>query len=418
MTAGDALRQALRSLRRQPGHTAILLLAFTIGLAAWTAARAVLHERASDPFASARGVYFVSMRREGGALADPRGIDTPSYRDRVLLESPHPSRKSDLFAAMTAGSTGEGPLVPVQVVFCTRDLFAMVGAPVRSGALWSAAEGAGQERPVVLSEAAERALFPGASGVGRALRLFGEPFRVAGVVAVPAPPGARSPRVALVFAPSAAGLALGVRPPVVRETEDPGGGFDALAASDNGWLDLLVELRDEPRRAAFQAELDAHAERERARGRRVLGAELVPRERMHALRADDPGTTLFVLLADVLLGACTLNVARLLEGKLRARRGEIAVYRAFGASARDVFLELLLEVALVAAGGAALALGVAAAALALVNRVIHLRPVDYHLDARSAAAALAAAIAAGLLAGAYPAYCAARTPPAEGLRRS
>ncbi|WP_437967377.1 FtsX-like permease family protein [Sorangium sp. So ce260] len=418
MTAGDALRLALRSLGRQPGHTAIMLLAFTLGLAAWTAARAVLHGRASDPFASARGVYFVSIRREGGALVDPRAVDTPSHRDRVLLESPHPSRTSDLFAVTAAGSTGDGPLVPVQVAFCTRDLFGMLGAPVRSGAIWSPAEGAGPERPVVLSEAAERALFAGAGGVGRTLRLFGEPFRVAGVVAVPAPPGARSPRVALVFAPSAAGIALGVRPAVVRETEDPGGSFDALAASDNGWVDLLVELPDEPRRAAFQAELDAHVERERERGRRVLGAELVPRERMHALRADDPGTSLFALLADVLLGACTLNVARLLEGKIRARRAEIAVYRAFGASSRDVFLALLLEAALVAASGAALALGVAGAALALVNRVIHLRPVDYHLDARSAAAAVVAAMAVGLLAGAYPAYRAARTPPAEGLRRS
>ncbi|WP_437547682.1 ABC transporter permease [Sorangium sp. So ce367] len=418
MTAGDALRMALRSLGRQPGHTAIMLLAFTLGLAAWTAARAVLHARASDPFASARGLYFVSLPREGGAVTDPRVIDPPSYRDRVLLESPHPSRASDLFAAVAAGSPDDGPLVPVQVIFCTSDLFGMVGATVRSGAIWPAAEGAGQERPVVLSDVAERALFSGASGIGRTLRLFGEPFRVVGVVALPAAPRTRAPRTAVVFAPSAAGLALGVRPALVREVEDPGGSFDALAATDNGWLDLVVELRDEPSRAAFQAELDAYARGERARGRRVLGAELVPRERLHALRADDPGTTLFVLLADVLLGACTLSVARLLEGKLRAKRAEIAVYRAFGASARGVFLGLLTEVALVAASAAALAIGVAAAALEIVNRVIHLRPVDYHLEARSAGAALVAAMAAGLLAGAYPALRAARIPPAEGLRRS
>lgn len=239
-----------------------------------------------------------------------------------------------------------------------------------------------------------------------------------GVVALPTAPGARSPRVAIVFVPSAAGIALGVRPPLIHEREAPGGSFDVLAASDNGWLDLVVELPDEPRRAAFQAELDAHAERERASGRRVLRAELVQRERVHALRADDPGTTLFALLADVLLGACTLNVARLLEGKFRAKRGEIAVYRAFGASARDVFLALLLEAAIVAAGGAALALGVAAATLALVNRVIHLRPVDYHLDARSCAAALAVAMVGGLLAGAYPAVRAAKISPAQGLGRS
>ncbi|WP_441289901.1 ABC transporter permease [Sorangium sp. KYC3313] len=409
---------ALRSLGRQPGHTAIMLLAFTLGLAAWTASRAVLHERTSDPLASVRGIYHVSIRRERGEPTDPRAIDPPALRDRVLLESPHPSRASDVYAVVAAGSADDGPLVPIRVVFCTRDLFGMVGASVQSGATWSPADGAGRERPLMLSETAERALFVGASGVGRTLRLFGEPFRVVGVVAVPAPAGARSPRIPLVFAPSAAGIALGVRPVVVRETEDPGGSFDALAASDNGWLDLLVELRDEPRRAAFQAELDAHVERERARGRRVLGAELVPRERLHALRADDPGTTLFALLADVLLGACTLNVARLIEGKFRARRAEIAVYRAFGASARDVFLGLLTEVALVAASAAALAVGLAAAALALVNRVIHLRPVDFHLDARSAGAALVAAMAAGLLAGAYPAWRAARTPPAEGLRRS
>ncbi|WP_437830888.1 ABC transporter permease [Sorangium sp. So ce1153] len=418
MTLGHALRLALRSLGRQPGHTAILLLSFTLGLAAWTAARAVLRERRSDPFASVRGVYFVSIPREGGAFIEPAAIDPPSLRDRVLLESAHPSRKSDMYAAMAAGSADGGPLVPVQVIFCMRDLFGIMGAPVRRGAIWSQAEGDGEERPVVLSESAERALFPGSSGLGRTLRLFGEPFRVAGVVAVPAAPGARTPRQALVFAPSAVGIALGVRPLLFHEREDPGGSFDAFAASDNGWLGLLVELRDEPRRAAFQAELDAHAASERARGRRVLGAELVPRERMHARRADDAGTVLFALLADVLLGACTLNVARLLEGKFRSKRAEIAVYRAFGASSRGVFLELLLEAALAAAGSAALALGVAAAALAVVNHVIHDRPVDYHLDARSSAAALAAALVAGLCAGAYPALRAARRSPAEGLGRS
>lgn len=418
MKLGESLRLARRSLGRHPGHTAILLLSFTLGLAAWTTARAVHHERAADAFASTRDAYLVSLPREDGALLEPKIIDAPSHRDRVLLESPLPSRKSDVFSALAAGSPDGGPLVPVQVVFCTRDLFGMLGFQVRSGAIWPAAADAGRERPVVLTEAAERSLFGGASGVGRSLRLFGEPFQVIGVVARRAAPGARSPRVAMVFAPSAAGIALGVRPPLIHEREAPGGSFDVLAASDNGWLDLVVELPDEPRRAAFQAELDAYAERERARGRRVLGAELVPRERVHALRADDPGTTLFVLLSDVLLGACTLNVARLLEGKFRAKRGEIAVYRAFGASARDVFLALLLEAALVAAASAALALGVAAAAIELVNRAIHLRPVDYHLDARSCAAALAAATIAGLLAGAYPALRAATTPPAEGLGRS
>ncbi|WP_437797410.1 FtsX-like permease family protein [Sorangium sp. So ce693] len=418
MMFGHALWLARRSLGRQPGHTAIVLLAFTLGLAVWTAARAVLHESTSDPLASARGVYLVSVPHEGGAPVAPGAIHPPSLRDRVLLGSPHPSRKTDLFAAMAAGSADGGPLVPVVVAFCAHDLFGMFGIPVRSGALWSPAEGAGEDRPVVLTEAAERTLFGGASGLGRTLRLFGASFRVAGVVAIPAPPGTRASLHPIVFAPSAVGIALGVRPPLIHEREDPSGSFDALAASDNGWLELLVELPDEARRAAFQAELDAHVARERARGRRVLGAELVPRERVHALRVDDPGTTLFALLADVLLGACTLNAARLLEGKFRAKRAEIAIYRAFGASSRAVFLELLLEAMLVAAGSAALALGVAVAALALVNRVIHLRPIDYHLDARSSAATVAAALVLGLLAGGYPAWRAARQPPAKGLRRS
>ena len=358
------------------------------------------------------------MPHEGGSPVKPGAIHPPSLRDRALLGNPHPSRKTDLFAAMAAGSADGGPLVPVMVAFCTHDLFGMFGIPVRSGALWSPAEGAGEERPVVLTEAAERALFAGASGLGRTLRLFGEPFRVTGVVAIPAPPGGRAPAHPIVFAPSAVGIALGVRPPVIHEREDPSGGFDALAASDNGWIELVVELPDAPRRAAFQAELDAHVARERARGRRVLGAEIVPRERVHALLVDDPGTTLFALLADVLLGACTLNAARLLEGKFRTKRAEIAVYRAFGASSRAVFLELLLEAVLVAVGSAALSLGVAAAVLAVVNRVIHLRPIDYHLDARTSAATLAAALVLGLLAGAFPAWRAARRPPAEGLRRS
>jgi putative ABC transport system permease protein len=418
VTLGYLLRLALKSLRRHPGHTAIMVLAFTLGLAAWTAARSILRERSSDAFASRRGLYYVSIPRERGDLREQGGVELATFRDRVLLESSTPARRTDMFQAMAAASADGGPISPAVVILCTRDLFEMLGIPIRSGAVWSAAEGAGEERPVVLTERAERALFAGASGVGRTLRLFGEPFRVAGVVAIPTPPGARAPREAVVFAPSAVGIALGVRPRLVFEREELGGSFEALTASTNGWLTLLVVLDDERRRAAFQAELDAHVERERARGARIFPAELVPRARDHARRAADAGTTLFTLLADAVLAACTLNLARLLEGKLRAKRAEIAVLRAFGASARDVLLGILLEAGLVAAGSAALALGVAAGALAVVNRVIQIRPVDYHLDMASVAAAIGGAVVVGLAAGVYPAARAARRPPAEGLGRA
>jgi putative ABC transport system permease protein len=427
VTLASALRVALSSLRRQPAHTAAMVLALGVGVAAWTAASAVVREATWDPLSGAASLHMISVdeapvapagSERAPARPPARAASRSTYRDRVLLESAHPVRKTDFFGAFAAGSADGAPLAPVEVVFTTRDFFAILDAPFASGGAWGADEGMGGERSVVLTEQAERALFPRRDGLGKTLRLFGAPFRVVGVVAPKRAPGARAGRAPVVFAPSAVAIALGVRPVTFIEHGDASGTYEAFLRSENRWLDLWVQFDGEAQRAAFQAELDAHVARERARGRRISEGRLVPWARVHAARTEDAGSVLFTLLTYLVLAACALDVARMLEGKGRAKRAETSICRAFGQSARSVLVELVLEAELVAVAAALLGLSIAAVALAVVNRVIRLRPVDYHLDARAAAAALAAALLIGLLIGAYQGLRAAAVPPARGLGRS
>lgn len=103
---------------------------------------------------------------------------------------------------------------------------------------------------------------------------------------------------------------------------------------------------------------------------------------------------------------------------LNERRREMALLRAAGARARDVFALLMLESFLIAAAGAALGAGLLFAAMRLAAPMIESRfgaPLSGLGPAPYDAAVLSAVVAAGLLLGAVPAALAYRNSLADGL---
>ncbi len=128
---------------------------------------------------------------------------------------------------------------------------------------------------------------------------------------------------------------------------------------------------------------------------------------------------LLVVCGMVLLIACA-NVANLLLARAVARRGQIAVRLALGASRKQIVLEALIESVLLAVGGAVVGLVVATGAarllLSLAFAGATMLPIDVTPSPMVLAFAVGLALITGVLFGAAPAWFATRTNPIEALR--
>src|SRR5258705_2636539 len=139
---------------------------------------------------------------------------------------------------------------------------------------------------------------------------------------------------------------------------------------------------------------------------------------------EEYGRSLQILLSVcglVLLIACA-NVANLLLARGVARRGQIAVRMAVGATRSQIIKQALTESILLAIGGAIAGLLVAVAAarllLALAFYSAHFLPISTRPSLLVLAFAFALALVTGIIFGAAPAWFATRTDPVDALRGS
>ncbi|WGG50133.1 ABC transporter permease [Rugamonas sp. DEMB1] len=429
----------LRSLRRNPALTALMVLTLAVGVAASVATLTVLHVMGGDPIPHKSARLFVPLLDNGPADGytpggDPRQTDRQlSYRDASnLLRSGQGERRTAIVGVAAAVAPARPDLAPFAAygLAPTSDFFAMFEAPFRHGQGWSPADDAAGADVVVLSRALAEKLYGAADPVGRRVNLLGFPFLVSGVLetwkVVPRFHRVVGGRGAFgseeeFFIPFASMLR--------HQTEHhgstnckgpPAPGYQGLLDSECTWIQFWFETSAAGGgRAALQGYLDNYAAEQRRLGRLPRNAPnrlYNVMEWLEFLKVVGNDNRLSAWLAFGFLLLCLVNAIGLLLAKFSVRAAEVGIRRALGASRREIFRQFLVETTVVGLAGGALGLLLAFGALALIGRQSKELTVAAQMDWTMLAATFAMAVAAAVLAGLLPTWRACQVTPALQLK--
>jgi predicted permease len=408
------VRYAARALRRSPLFATVSVLSIAIGVGATTGIVTLANTLLLRPPPGVRSperVVAVGRTTEG------RGFDTFSYPTFVDYRAA--TSLSGLAAILveprSVSLAGPGGGEPVHMSAVSGNLFEVLGARTALGRFFTMAEdrAPGADPVVVLSHTFWKTRFDADSGiVGKPIVLNGSPFTVLGIAAE----GFQGPFVLApdLWVPLTASTLLGTSANIFTQRQSV-------------WLMGIGRLAPDAGIGQAQAELSSIAARlaqqypddNERHGVSVTPATFFPGE-IHGMIAGFMAVLLAVA-ALVLLIAST-NVAGMLLARASARRREIAVRLALGASRGQIVTQLVIESLLVfAAAGAAgllLARWMVDGLMALVPRLPVQLVFDPQLDWRVLTFALLVSLVTGVVAGIVPALQSTRPDLVPALKSS
>ncbi|MDE2050574.1 MAG: ABC transporter permease [Gammaproteobacteria bacterium] len=433
------LRLSLKSLRRTPGLTALMVCAIALGIAACIVTLTVYHAMSGNPIWWKNNVLYAVTMDSWGA-DEPHDPQHPTlappqltYTDATaLLRSSIPQRKAIMTQMDGMLSGAPGQTVPMQALTraTTKDFFAMFDVPFEYGGAWGGND-LDALPEIVLGKRANDTLFGGTDSVGRTILWNNNRFRVVGVLRdwQPLPrfydvvDGAFEPPEDA-YVPFSWITTLRSVPSGNMDchTSVAIGNYQQLLGSECVWIEMWAQLPSAARRERFQAYVDSYWAAQRRAGRfpRPLNNHLTNVSQwlqVNGVVSSDSRILLRVAFA--FLAVCLLNTVGILLTKFLRGAPIVGVRRALGASRRQIFLQHLVEVAVVSIAGGVLGLALGAAGLVGV-RAIYAQDSAYgllaHFDPLGVAWALALAALSTLAAGFYPAWSIGRLPPAGYLR--
>ncbi|MES2128824.1 MAG: ABC transporter permease [Pseudomonadota bacterium] len=426
----------VRSLRRNPALTALMIITLAIGVAASVATLTILHVMSGDPIPHKSDRLFVPLVDNGptkgytpGDEANDRQL---SYQDAThFLQSGVGERRTAIYGIMApieparkdvAVFNGQG-LAP------SHDFFAMFEVPFLYGQGWGELEDKAAADVVVLSREMSAKLFGDVNPVGRTLRMMGETFTVVGVLDNWSP----LPRYYhLISSNGRFGSTDDFMVPfstAVRHktghsgnmncTSGRGPGFQALLESECTWIQFWFEMKSSTERSTVQDYLDGYANEQHKLGRLLRKAPnhvYDVREWLTYMKVVGNDSKLSAWLAFGFLALCLVNTIGLLLAKFSVRASEVGIRRALGASRREIFQQFLVETAVVGLAGGILGLLLAFGALALIAMQSKQMQVIAHMDWVMLAFTFVLSVAAAMLAGLLPTWRACQVTPALQLK--
>ena len=399
------VRLGVRSIRREPGLSAVVIAILALAVAANTAIYSVIDAVMFRPLPYKDPERLVVVSR---GVSDPRAVGTvAAVHFDEWRRSATSFENLSLLAGPTLSVTGNGDPENVPGARVSANLFATLSVAMQMGRPFTQDEEDRREPVAILGDELWRRKFAARpEAVGETVTVNGVAHVIVGVL----PTGFSMPLLRPGSGSHRAQLWIPMDPaPFERDPRSPVFNYTAI-----GRLKPGVSL---PQADAELAGLQRRLAKLSLSGRESPVA-LRPLGKQVAIGYRSGLLVLWAAVATVLLITC-LNVANLLLARAVKRRREIAVRVALGASRARVLCQLLVEsVTLSAISGA---IGVAAA-FALLRIILAFAPGDLprvdeiRIDLRVLLFTTAVVLINAVLFGVGPAWWTSRSQPQEAMR--
>ena len=393
------VRLALRGLLVHKLRSSLSILGVVCGVAAVVAMSSVGlgARREAEAQLGALGIDSITVRARATRAGEVRGGLELRDADHAAAVVPHlvalaPVREASALAEL------QGRRTSVSVVGTTPSYARAARLPLRTGRFLTEIDLGDRKRVAVLGAAVARQLAPLGEALGAELRLFGDVYRVVGVLEDRVAPRARATPIrtrdvnSCVFVPLPS--------------------FDQGKASERDEIDEIVLRVDDGERVPAAAEVVRAALQRNPKSPDL--EFFVPREilrqRQRTQRIFDVVTGAVAVIG---LFAGGIGIMNIMLASVAERTEEIGIRRAVGATKPDVAAQFLVEASLLTLAG-----GAAGALLGGVGAVFIQSWAGWPtaLSPWMLLAALMMAAAVGVGFGFYPAWRAAQLEPIEALR--
>jgi len=427
---------AVRSLRRNPVITALMVAAIALGIGATMTVFTVYHVMSGDPIPDKSAQLFAVQIDNWGPKSHRDGDNDPpdqlSYTDSMaLIRAQQGTRQTQMYEVGFSLTPENKDIKPfyVDARATSGDFFPMFETPFLFGQGWGKNEDEARAAVVVLSKKTNEKLFAGSNSVGKTVHMDDKDYRVVGVLDEWNP----EPRYydvttrtfgdpEDVYVPFSHAIEQQINSHGNNNCNaDPtGAGWANYIASECVWTQFWIELSTTADAERFRGWLDNYAREQKRLGRftwdpnnRVLNVH----DWLVEQKVVSNDAKVSVLLAFSFLLVCLINTVGLMLAKFLGRSGEIGLRRALGANKSALFAQCIVESGVIGLAGGLIGLALTVLGLFGIRGIFPEEIAKLaHLDFSLMALTVLLAVVATVIAGLYPTFRATQVQPAWQLK--
>jgi putative ABC transport system permease protein len=434
---GYYIKLALKSLKRNPILSLLMITAIALGIGASMTTITVNYLMSADPIPHKSNQLFhiqVDSWDPNNAFDDdeealPNQLTWTDATNFTLAKKALRQSAMGMSGAIIEPKGDDAKPFEASIRLAYTDFFGMFDVPFIFGSPWDTSSDTNREQVVVLSKRTNESIFGGENSVGKTIVVAGRSFQVVGVIDdwQPMPKfydvnnGAFNETEEL-FMPFT----------LKEELELPnwgnnncwkspdGEGYKAFLQSECINTQMWVELPNATAKAEYMDYLNNYVMEQKEFGRfpRPLKNRLSNvMQWMQRQEVVEEDAKMMMWLSFMFLLVCLLNTIGLLLAKFTGKSAEIGLRLAVGASKSDLFKQHLVETAMIGLLGGIAGIGFALLGLQGIKSlygdfVDDLATLDISMILVALTIALLSSIAAGL----YPTWRACNIAPASQLK--